>query len=169
MACGGSGSPPPSTAPAASTAAPEAPPPSSAPPASSTPPAPEKVVGPPDVKWTDMTPEQKGKYMAAVVVPRMKELFVGFDSKEFATFDCATCHGKDAKQRAFKMPNPGIYALPADAAGFGKLMKDKPEWMKFMGEKVKPEMAKLLALQEMDPKKPQPGTFGCGNCHTTKK
>jgi hypothetical protein len=129
----------------------------------------EKVVGPPDVKWSDMDPTQKGKFMKAVVMPHMKQLFVEYDPKTFAEFSCATCHGEAAKERQFKMPNPDIFVLPGDEAGFGKLMQDKPGWMKFMGEKVKPEMAKLLAVPEFDPKNPQAGGFGCFNCHTSEK
>jgi hypothetical protein len=30
-------------------------------------------------------------------------------------------------------------------------------------------MAKLLALPEFDPKAPEAGGFGCGNCHTSEK
>jgi hypothetical protein len=141
---------------------------SSSTPASDPATAEEKVVGPPDKKWTEMGPLEKGKFMKAVVMPRMKPLFMEFDSREFAEFACETCHGKSAKARAFKMPNPEMFVLPGDEAGFGKLMQEKPEWVKFMGERVKPEMAKLLALPEFDPKNPQPGAFSCGNCHTSE-
>jgi hypothetical protein len=127
------------------------------------------MVTPSEVKWADMSPHQKGKYMSAVVLPRMKQLFAEYDSKEFASFGCPTCHGADATDRHFKMPNPGIFVLPGDPAGFPKLMKDKPEWVKFMAEKVKPEMAKLLGMPEFEPKDPKPGTLGCMNCHTTGK
>lgn len=126
----------------------------------------EKVVGPPDVKWADLEPEQKGKYMKAVVMPRMKALFQEYDDKTFAEFTCATCHGKDAKDQGFKMPSADLFVLPSDEAGFAKLAEEKPGWLRFMGERVKPEMAKLLALPEFDPKNPQPGTMGCYNCHT---
>jgi hypothetical protein len=126
------------------------------------------VVGPPQVAWADMTKPQRGKYMATVVMPRMGELFRSFDAKEFAEFGCKTCHGQDARERAFKMPNPGIYELPATPEGWGSLMKDKPEFMKFMNEKVKPEMATLLGLKQFEPQNPQPGTFGCNGCHTIK-
>lgn len=116
-----------------------------------------------------MTPEQKGKYMGAVVMPRMKELFVAFDSKEFGNFSCGTCHGNDAKERQFKMPNPNLPVLPGDEAGFGALMKDHPDVMKFMAEKVKPEMAKLLGMPERGPNNHEPTAFGCTHCHTTAK
>ena len=131
-------------------------------------PSPEPIVGPPQVAWKDMTKPQRGKYMFMVVMPKMKELFRTFDGKEFAEFGCGTCHGAGAKDRSFTMPNPEIFALPSTPAEFGELMKQKPEWVKFMGEKVKPEMAKLLGLKEFEPQNPQPGTFGCSNCHTSK-
>src|SRR3954466_10799023 len=65
-----------------------------------------KVVGPPEVAWKDMTKDQKMKFMKAVVTPKMKVTFQKFDPKMFEKFNCGTCHGKDAKDREFKMPNP---------------------------------------------------------------
>jgi hypothetical protein len=128
-----------------------------------------KVVGPPEVAWKDMTAEQKGKYMKEVVMPKMKPAFQAFDADEFKKFGCPTCHGDKAKQKKFKMPNADLPELPGDQAGFATLMEKKPKMMKFMGETVKPEMAKLLGLPEFDPKKPEAGGFSCGNCHTFKK
>jgi hypothetical protein len=125
----------------------------------------EAVVGPPTVAWKDMTKPQKGKFMKAVVLPRMKELFVEFDAEEFAEMDCFTCHGDDADDRKFEMPNPDILVLPANEEGWKKLAGEKGEWLKFMGGKVKPEMAKLLGMPEFNPKDPAPGTFACFNCH----
>lgn len=127
-----------------------------------------KPAGPPQ-PWKEMTPQQKGKYMKDVVVPTMRPHFQKFDADHFKKFGCDTCHGKEAKARKFKMPNPDIYALPANAAGFAQLREKKPEWMKFMGGTVKPQMAALLGLPEFDPKKAEAGGFGCGACHTTKK
>jgi hypothetical protein len=40
--------------------------------------------------------------------------------------------------------------------------------MKFMGTQVKPEMAKLLGVKELDPKNPAAGGFACMECHTMK-
>lgn len=116
-----------------------------------------------------MTKEQRGKYMRAVVMPKMKEIFTAFDAKEFEKVNCATCHGAGVKEGSFKMPNPDIFVLPATMPEFEALGKQKPEWMKFMATQVKPEMAKLLGMPEFDPKNPQPGTFGCSSCHTMKK
>jgi hypothetical protein len=134
--------------------------------------APAKVVGPPEVAWKDMSSEQKAKFMKVVVQPKMKVVFQEFDGKAFAKFNCATCHGKEAKARKFKMPNPEIHALPGTHEAFEAAMKKEPTWPKwaqFMGEKVKPQMATLLGQPEFDPKKPEAGGFGCQNCHTIQK
>jgi hypothetical protein len=161
------------------TAAPTTPPADKAAPAApATPPAAgaaadgEKVVGPPEVAWKDMTGPQRGKFMKAVIVPKMKPLFQEFDAKEFAKFGCDTCHGKDAKAKKFKMPNPEIHALPGSHEAFDVMMKKKPSWAKwapFMSEKVVPTMATLMGLPKFDPAKPDPGAFGCANCHTIDK
>src|SRR5436190_19288672 len=53
------------------------------------------VVGPPQVAWKDMTKEQKGKFMKAAVLPKMKANFQAYDAETYKKFDCRTCHGKD--------------------------------------------------------------------------
>jgi hypothetical protein len=128
----------------------------------------EPVVGPPQVAWKDMTKEQKGKFMKAAVMPKMKAAFQTFDPDLFAKFTCQTCHGKDPKARGFKMPSPDLFVLPSTPAEFAPLMEKKGKWMKFMGETVKPTMAGLLGLPNYDHKAPVPGAFGCGGCHTSK-
>lgn len=152
---------------ATSASAPEAP---SAAPAEvpSAAPAEEAVVGPPKVAWKDMTKPQRAKYMKAAVLPKMRELFTAFDAKAFPEVNCKTCHGKGMEDHSFKMPNPDIAQLPADKAGFMALMKKKPEWVKFMMEKVKPTMTELLGLEAFEPEHPKPDAFGCQNCHTSK-
>jgi hypothetical protein len=125
-------------------------------------------VTPAQVAWADMTRPQRGQYMASVVMPKIKELFRSFDEKKFAEFNCRTCHGKDAKDRGFEMPNPNLFALPSTQEGWGELAKDKGQWMQFMSQQVKPQMAALLGVKEYDPKNPQPGTFGCNTCHPVK-
>jgi hypothetical protein len=132
----------------------------------------EKVVGPPETAWKDLTDDQKARYMKMVVVPKMRPVFQEFDADEFKKFNCATCHGKEAKARKFKMPNPEIHALPSTPEAFMAAVKSKPtwpKWTKFMSEKVEPTMAGLLGRPAYDPKKPDPNAFGCNGCHTLEK
>jgi mono/diheme cytochrome c family protein len=127
-----------------------------------------KVVGPPEVAWKDMTADQRGKYMKAVVTPKMKPVFQEFDGKMFAKFTCQTCHGKDAKERKFKMPSNDIKPLPSTPEAFQAALKTKPTWPKwtdFMAKKVEPQMATLLGMVPFDPKKPDPSAFSCAGCH----
>jgi cytochrome c553 len=127
------------------------------------------LVTPAEVPWKDMTKEQRGRYMAKVVLPKMKETFQAFDQKKFAKFNCATCHGKDAREKGFKMPTPDLPVLPASEQEFmNTVMKDKPEWVKFMGEQVTPQVAQLLGLEPFNPKQPKPNAFSCNACHTLK-
>jgi hypothetical protein len=169
-ACGGTPpvteAPPsaPEAAPATSTAPPvPAPAPEAAgpnePPAT---PAEPAAAAPPSIDWAGMTREQRLEHMKTVVMPKMKELMVAFDPKEFGDMKCPTCHGDGAKDKTFKMPNPKLPKL-SFTDGFKKHMAKKPEITKFMMEKVVPEMATLLGTQPYDPKT-QKG-FGCAGCH----
>ena len=127
------------------------------------------LVGPPSVAWKDMTKDQRARFMARVVVPKMKPLFQTFDAKRFADFGCATCHGAGAKDHKFKMPNPELFVLPGDRAGFAALFKEKPDWMHFMQSQVVPEMTRLLDRPEFDSDHPDPNALGCFTCHTHKE
>ena len=94
-----------------------------------------------------------------------------FDGEEFKKFDCATCHGKDAKARKFKMPSPDIHALPTTPEDFQAMMQKKPtwpKWTKFMVEQVEPALAPLLGQHVFDPKKPEAGGLSCEACHQLK-
>jgi hypothetical protein len=117
------------------------------------------------IDWDKMDARQKGKYMKTTVLPQMKKLFIAFDKKEFAKMTCQTCHGQKAQDVKFKMPSAELPKLPqpTDAAGFKALHEKKPEVVKFMGEQVKPTMAKLLGKTEWTPQTPD--GFGCYACH----
>jgi hypothetical protein len=115
--------------------------------------------------WKDMTRHERGRYMGEVVLPRMRTLFQSFDAQHFAVVNCAMCHGPGAEDRTFRMPNEALPRLPDNAAGFQALAREKPEWMRFMAEQVRPQMAALLGKEEIDMRNPKPDAFGCRNCH----
>jgi hypothetical protein len=121
------------------------------------PPAPAKI------DWKSMDKKARKDYMKKTVLPQMKTLFTAVDAKKYKKMNCVTCHGEGAN-KDFKMPNPELPKLPTNEAGFKALQEKKPEMMKFMGTKVKPQMAALLGMPEWTPQN-QEG-FGCYGCHT---
>lgn len=118
------------------------------------------------VAWSEMTHEQKAEYMATVVVPRLRPVFQAFDAEEFAEFGCPTCHGENAREVGFRMPN-GLH--PLDPAQLEAMFaSDDPEVQRvaqFMGGQVVPAMAELLGQPPYDPQTHQ--GFGCFGCHAT--
>jgi hypothetical protein len=116
--------------------------------------------------WKDMKHEERAEYMKKKVLPKMKAEFIAFDAKEFGEMNCATCHGEGAKDKTFKMPNPGLPKLPATEEGFKALTEKHPEAVAFMRTKVVPPMAAFVGESPYDPKTHQ--GFGCFECHTKK-
>jgi hypothetical protein len=119
--------------------------------------------GPPS-PWESMTKDQRKEYMKTAVMPQMKQTFVAFNADRYKAMNCVTCHGDGATDGKFTMPNPKLPKLPAAAAGFQKLMSEKPAVMQFMAMKVKPQMAHLLGMPEWTPESKT--GFGCFQCHT---
>jgi hypothetical protein len=166
LACGGSTPPEPEPAP---------PPAVEPPPAEALPPAPEEPTttapeaapdagappAPAAPAFKDMNAAEKAEFMKTAVVPKMSELFKGWEPKEFKDgVNCVTCHGPGAKKGEFKMPNAKLPKI-SDA-----LLKKHPDATKFMSEQVVPEMAKLLGQVPYDPTTKV--GFGCMGCHTAK-
>jgi hypothetical protein len=116
------------------------------------------VTLPKNAKWAELDHDQRAKFMAKVVVPKMKPLFQAFDPNRFAHFDCRTCHGPSAEHDVFRMPNPQLFALPKTREGFDALGAKEPAWVKFMSEQVKPQMAELLGSPALS----------CETCHPTR-
>lgn len=117
-----------------------------------------------DFDFSKLSQEDKIKFMKTKVMPAMKPAFQKVDPKEYANFNCKTCHGKDPQKVKYKMPNPELPALDFEALKAGK---GDPKMVEFMSKTVKPEMAKLLNRPEMS-ETVQDG-FGCLDCHTMKK
>jgi hypothetical protein len=126
-------------------------------------PRPEAIPSPPR-PWDELSHEEKGRWMAHEVLPRMSVLFEEYDAQRFADVDCTTCHGDDAAARSFAMPNPGIVALyPTGSVGQQQTVRDYPEGVRFMYNRVVPTMRTLLGEAEFDAATGQ--GFTCYACH----
>jgi len=113
-----------------------------------------------DLAWDDVPPDQRGHWMAEVIVPAMGPLFQEHDAEEFAEFGCATCHGETGADVHFEMPN-GIAPLVHE---FVPAMFQSEEPMPvFMTQTVYPRMAELLGEALYDPET-RTG-FSCFDCH----
>lgn len=111
--------------------------------------------------WADLNKEERIAFMKNNVMPKMTELFQGFDPKEFEKVTCKTCHGEKAEKGDFHMPNDKLPKLDPKNS-FAKHKKDQ-KMVDFMMQKVTPEMASFLGKPVFDPKTGQ--GFGCGGCH----
>ena len=147
--CGGGGaSQPPTETPASSGSAPAA---SSASSAAAAP-----------TTWDAMDHAQRLATMKTVVLPKMGADFKAFDAKKYDHFSCTTCHGEKIKNGDAKMPNPDLPHL-SFTDGFKKHKEKTPEMLKFMMEKVEPDMASCVGEKPYDPQTKQ--GFGCAECH----
>ena len=115
----------------------------------------------PDVPFADLDQDQRKAFMKQKVMPVMKPIFQNHDAKDFAKFGCSTCHGEQAKQGHFDMPNPKLPKLD-----FNDLSEFKKADLEWMGKEVMPTMGKILNLPLYS--KDNPKGFGCLNCHTLK-
>ncbi|HEX2686870.1 MAG TPA: hypothetical protein VHN14_09635 [Kofleriaceae bacterium] len=113
----------------------------------------------PDVPFGQLDQDQRAEFMKQKVVPRMKPLFQNHDPKRFAEFGCQTCHGAQAKDGHFDMPNPKLPRL-----NFGDMSKFKKEDLEWMNKAIEPTMAKILNKPLYS--KENPKGFGCLACHT---
>ncbi|MEZ4365843.1 MAG: hypothetical protein R2939_06095 [Kofleriaceae bacterium] len=121
------------------------------------------AAAPTTIIFAELDHEAQVDVMKTKVMPAMKAAFQQFDGKEFAKFTCKTCHGNDAKERDYEMPNPGLSRLDFAELEAGKHRKAA----EFMGKVVKPEMARILGEAEYSDD--HPDGFGCLDCHLTKE
>src|SRR5262245_1881633 len=97
----------------------------------------------PDVPFEQFNQDQKIQFMKQTVMPTMKPLFQGHDAGKFKNFGCKTCHGPDADQGQFHMPNDHLPKL--NFSNMSKFQQHDIEWMK---NEIKPTMARLLKEEE---------------------
>lgn len=111
-------------------------------------------------EWEAMDDAARGQYMADVVVPTMRPLFAQFDGERFAEFNCATCHGDNAQEVGFHMPN-GL--APLDPSQIPAMQQSEDPMHVFMTQTVWPQMGALVG-QELYEAETQSG-FSCMHCH----
>ena len=116
------------------------------------------VVTLPDAPFESLDHEQREEFMKQKVVPQMKPLFQKHDAEDFAEFGCETCHGAQAKDDHFDMPNPQLPKL--NLSDLGNFKKSDVEWMQ---KEIAPTMSKILNLPMASTENPK--GFGCPSCH----
>ena len=115
--------------------------------------------------WAQMDRAERQAHMTAVVLPEMRATFQRHDARRFADFGCATCHGPDAAERDYAMPNPALIQLPH--RGFRKkIYVPHREMVRFMWSEVQPNMAKLLGQSES--RFGRGAGFSCRGCHVAR-
>ncbi|PKN56460.1 MAG: hypothetical protein CVU56_15990 [Deltaproteobacteria bacterium HGW-Deltaproteobacteria-14] len=119
--------------------------------------------GPPK-PWDTMELREKGQYMHDVVLPTMRRLFQEHDPANYADFSCETCHGLDAKERHFEMPNTELFALfPQGSPQQQQLVIERKPTLSFMFNTVLPAMQQLIGEPAYDPATKT--GFSCFECH----
>lgn len=113
----------------------------------------------PDLPFDKLDHDQRIEFMKHKVMPAIKPVFQNHDAKDFAEFGCVTCHGDEAKQGHFDMPNPKLPKL-----NFNDMSKFKKEDIEWMEKQVLPTMGKVLDMPLYS--KENPKGFGCLACHT---
>jgi hypothetical protein len=114
-----------------------------------------------DMSWEDLDFNGKQAFMAGVVIPEMKPLFV----EHHPDFACQTCHGSTAPDVNFKMPNT-LDPLDPGNMPFNSTDEKVLATAAFMKDTVVPKMAGLLKEAPYDPATGE--GFGCFNCHAKK-
>ena len=113
-----------------------------------------------EIEFDELSHDEQMAYMRDVVMPEMATLFREFDAEEFEEFTCATCHGENAQEVGFHMPN-GLDPLPVSQ--LHNIVASGRPMPTFMAHMVVPRMAELLGEDPFDPATGQ--GFGCMDCH----
>ena len=94
--------------------------------------------------FEDMDFDERVEFMTEIVEPRMQELMQEFDADEFSSFSCSNCHGEDAEENEYELPN-GLEALSNDDFPIEDIEDDERRaYAEFMEEEIVPEIAELL-------------------------
>lgn len=119
---------------------------------------------PPERPWAELSMDERRAHMARHVVPVMSDLFGRYDEARFSDLSCDTCHGENAAERDFRMPNPDLLALyPTGSVGQYQMVEQYPLGVRFMFSEVVPAMRTMLGAAEYDAATGE--GFSCYACH----
>ncbi|MBX3250784.1 MAG: hypothetical protein KF901_26630 [Myxococcales bacterium] len=114
--------------------------------------------------WGEMDGDERGRFMGEAVVPYMRALFREYDEERYARFNCASCHGPNASERAYAMPSPELMALhPSGSDEQRAMVEAHPRMVQFMFQHVVPAMRTMIGEREFDPATGE--GFSCYFCH----
>lgn len=119
---------------------------------------------PPDKAWADMSYDEREWYMIGKVHPIMRQVFQTMDAAKYEgiKFECAPCHGENAKEKKYKMPSDHLSPIPAfDSSEYAEMRSSRI--VKFMEQRVTPVMAQIMGEPAFDPATKQ--GFSCHECH----
>jgi len=118
----------------------------------------------PDRPWAELDQQARAHHMSRHVVPAMSELFLAYDAERFGELGCPTCHGADARERHYAMPNPSLPVLyPTGSVGQHRTVAQFPDGVRFMYNEVMPAMRQLVGAPEYDESTHE--GFTCFGCH----
>jgi len=106
-----------------------------------------------------MDAQARADYMTQTLTPVMKALFVEFDGARLADFGCPSCHGDNADEVGFAMPN-GLAPLSASEVAASR--EGTQPVARFMSDRVAPTLRQLLGERAGDT--PQ----ACFRCHAVQ-
>jgi hypothetical protein len=118
----------------------------------------------PEKPWASMSYDEKEWYMVGKVHPVMRQIFQTMDAAKYEgeKFECAPCHGDNAKAKMYKMPGDHLSVVPAYGTEDWKAMENS-RIVKFMAQRVTPAMAQLVGEKPFDPATGQ--GYSCWSCH----
>ncbi len=118
--------------------------------------------------WAETGWEDRHTTMTFTVLPNMGRLWQKFTASDAPTLTCRTCHGQDAEDVKYRMPNPSLPALDRNRLPDASSRDPREaKWAAFMRNDVVPMMTNLIDADPYDPKTGK--GFFCFNCHTEKK
>lgn len=102
-------------------------------------------------RFEDLSDDEKLDYMTSNVLPRMQEVFQGYDADAYSNFSCVTCHVTGSTDGSYAMPDPGLPPLREEDFPYTSAIGV------FMADEVLPEIQELLG--------PKDGGRPCITCH----